>query len=117
MLGAEVDISVSTTSILISEILTQHETAISAKNVTASLVNYDLQDFVDRVTGLENAWQQEHSELVKAKRKFSNISALLEELSRRANIKSNANNEQRVLQASALRILGRLQAELESESD
>jgi hypothetical protein len=117
MLGAEVEVSVSSTSILISEVLTEHETAISAKNVAASFVTYDLQDFVDRVAGLENAWQQEHSELFKAKRKYSNIFALLEELSRRAKIKSNANDEQRVLQASALRILGRLQAELESESD
>ena len=117
LLGKEIEITVSTTSVLIDEWLTQRETVMPAKNATARFVTYDLQDFVDRVTGLENAWKQEYSERVKAERKLSNISALLEELSRRANIKSNANDEQQTLQAAALRILDRLRTELESDRD
>ena len=117
LLGEEIEITVSTKSVLIDEVLTQRETTITAKNAIARFVTYDLQDFVDRVTGLENAWKQENSERVKAKRKLSNISALMEELARRANIKSNANNEQQMQQAAALRILDRLRAELVSDSD
>jgi len=117
LVGAEVDVTVSSNSILIDGLYLQRETVIPADDVTARLVTYDVPDFVDRVSVLEDTWKHTNTERFKARQKLSKISALVEELTRRAIIKSNASEAQKAKQATALRILERMRAELESDKN
>lgn len=117
LVGAEVEITVSSNSILIDGLYLQRETVIPADDVSARLVTYDLPDFVDHVSGLEDSWKRANTELFKARQKLSKISTLVEELTRRAIIKSDASEAQKAKQATALRILERMRAELESDNN
>ncbi|MEL6729338.1 MAG: hypothetical protein AAFP81_19275 [Pseudomonadota bacterium] len=117
LIGQEVEVTVLDSTVLIDSTLNPQEVSINAKEIRTARVPYDLRDFSERVSGLENAWQHEHEELRLAKAKLSTLSKLVDELKRRAAIKSNASEDKRNAQAAALRVLDRLEAELYRKHD
>ena len=117
LIGEEVEVTVLGSTVLIDGTLNPLEVSIDAKEIRTARVPYDLRDLSEHMVGLENAWQSEHEELRLAKAKLSRFSKLVDELKRRAAIKSNASEDQRNTQAAALRVLDRLEAELLRKHD
>lgn len=117
LIGQEVGVTVLESSVLIDGTLNPLEVSIYATEIRTTHVPYDLRDFSERVMGLENALQSKHKDLRLAEAKLSTLSKLVNELKRRAAIKSNASEDQRDAQASALRVLDRLEAELFRKHD
>jgi len=112
LIGEEVEVTVTEESIQIDEVLSQHETKVIAKRVTANLVKYDRQDLLEHVIRLQNNWSTVNSKRVELSDRFKHLSSFVDEQIRRSNIKSDANEKQKALQAPVLRVLKRLKTEL-----
>lgn len=113
--GHEVDVRFGDGTISIFDWDYGDEHQFSASSISQSRVGYELSDFVDRVAGLEKAWEKESLSSTAAHRKLSALRSLTDELLRRAEIKAESSAEQSRLQKSAIQVIQRFIAELESE--
>jgi hypothetical protein len=113
--GHEVDVCFGDGTISIFDWDYGDEHQFSANSISQSSVGYELSDFVDRVESLEKALEKERLSSTAAHRKLNTLRSLTDELLRRAEIKAESSAEQSKLQKSAIQVIQRLVAELESK--
>ncbi|MEM9840850.1 MAG: hypothetical protein AAF830_17090, partial [Pseudomonadota bacterium] len=111
--GNEIDVEISDTKISIFDWDVGDDYEFPASLISQKMVRYELNDFVDRVTGLEAAWQEEHVAFSKAQRKLDHIAKVAQEVIRRAEIKASSSDDRADKQQEAIKVLNRVLAELE----
>ena len=88
------------------------EMIIRAESVRWSEAGYSLNDFADRVVGLEQELRKARDEELRLKRHLEKVDHAVSEMVRRSEIKSSANEFLEAQQTEILKLLHRIQAYL-----
>ena len=115
--GHEVDVEFTDKTISIFDWDLGDEYKFLASSISQAMICYELSDFVDRVSGLEAAWEQEYRGNIDGRRKLDELRSLADELLRRAEIKAASSKEQSKLQQSTIKAINRIKTALEENGN
>jgi len=113
----ECDIEVSDNVIEIYSYFLGEQRTLSAKAISCSWQPYDIQDYKDQVTLSERSERRTYDELRRVTKRNNEALALIEELARRAEIKSLASEEAKAAQAAVLSALAWVRRKLVADPD
>lgn len=111
--GNEVDVEFTDKTISIVDWYLGDEYKFLASSISQTMICYELSDFVDRISGLEAAWQQEYRGNIDGRRKLDELRSLTDELLRRAEFKAASSKERSKLQQSTIKAINRIKNSLE----